>query len=474
MRRIALLSVLPVALLAQAAPPPETGAAPAPAQAPAAAQILDGRTAASLGLKHAWQVGLPRDPRAAWGGLSITPSTEAQPASPVSEVVVWDGSGVVLCVDGLSGKLRWQNQPTSSAQRYESVTRSMIEGRDLLLALGDHRLVALDRNTGEVMGVSAYRHNPSTGAVSMGNMLAFGAKGRNLSLLRVFEEDIPRYAPEKVAPGRIQGLPKTTVSRREVMCTEIRSIGLKGKPAAAPVVLGQGLVLQTSEDGEICVLNPATGVKSWRLELPGRIRTAGAVTEDAALVGADDQYLRCLDLGTGRVRWKWFALAPLHRPILATPEFVMTQVPGTGLVALRTRLEGQDQQSHLDGEVLWKNEAVIGDPVMRVRSGVLVWDASARSLSLVDTANGKVRETVSLPGVRSVTASAPTDGDLILLQDDGRMQRCSPLDPLPKPASRTRGTESAGDEAAAPDAASEEAPASAPAEAPAESTEPGR
>jgi hypothetical protein len=329
--------------------------------------------------------------------------------------------------------------------------------------------VSFDRSTGEVMGVSAYRHNPSTGGVSMGNMLAFGAKGRNLSLLRVFEEDIPRYAPEKTAPGRIQGLPKTDVARREIMCTEIRSIGLKGKPAAAPVALGHGLVLQTTEEGEICVLNPATGVKSWRMELPGRIRTAGAVTDDAALVGADDQYLRCLDLATGRVRWRWFALAPLNRPILATPDIVVTQVPGTGLVALRTRLDGQDHQSHLDGQVLWTTASVTGDPVMRVRGGVLVWDAAARSLALVDTANGKVRETVSLPGVRSVTASAATDGDLILLQDDGRMQRCSPLDPLPVPHAKAHAPETAPASEAAPAAGSDGAEPPA-----ADSTEPGR
>jgi outer membrane protein assembly factor BamB len=470
MRRIALLSVVSIALLAQAAPPSETGASPTPGEPTGSPQIMDGRTAARLGLKHVWQVGLPRDERSLWSGISLSPGATTDGAATLGEVVVWDQAGVLLCVDGLSGKLRWQNQPTSTPQRYESVTRSVIEGRDLLLALGDHRLVAFDRGTGEVMGVSAYRHNPSTGAVGMGNMLAFGAKGRNLSLVRVFEEDVPRHAPERMAPGRIQGLPKSEMARREIVCHEIRSIGLKGKPAAAPLSLGRGLVLQTSEDGEICVLNPVNGVKSWRMELPGRISTPGAVTDGSVIVGADDQYLRCLDLATGQVLWKWFALAPLNRPILASEELVLTQVPGTGLVALRARPGSQERQSHLDGEVAWKNDAVTGDPIMRVRGGVLVWDGGGRSLLLLDTANGKVRESVSLPDVRSVTASAPTDGDLILLQADGRMQRCSPLDRMPakQPTAPANVTEPAADmPAEAPDET---------AEAPAASTssEPGR
>ncbi|NBX25688.1 MAG: hypothetical protein EBQ99_06510 [Planctomycetes bacterium] len=472
MRRIALLSVVSFALLAQAAPPSGTEAPPAPAEPSGSPQIMDGRTAASLGLKHVWQVGLPRDERSSWGGLSMSHGAATEGTAPLGEVVVWDQSGVLLCVDGVSGKLRWQNQPTSTPQRYESVTRSMIEGRDLLLALGDHRLVAFDRSTGEVMGVSAYRHNPSTGAVGMGNMLAFGAKGRNISLVRVFEEDVPRQAPERMAPGRIQGLPKTEMARREIICHEIRSIGLKGKPAAAPLSLGHGLVLQTSEDGEICVLNPASGVKSWRMELPGRISTTGAVTGSSVIVGSDDQYLRCLDLATGKVLWKWFALSPLQRPILASEELVLTQVPGTGLVALRSRPAGQERQSHLDGEVIWKNDTVTGDPIMRVRGGVLVWDGSARSLSLVDAANGKVRESVHLPDVRTVTASAPTDGDLILLQADGRMQRCSPLDPMPvaPPKSEAKATSPAAE---TPAEASEDTGEAAAEAAPA-SSEPGR
>jgi hypothetical protein len=139
-------------------------------------------------------------------------------------------------------------------------------------------------------------------------------------------------------------------------------------------------------------------------------------------------------------------------------------------VALRARPGSQERQSHLDGEVVWKSDAVTGDPIMRVRGGVLVWDGGGRSLLLLDTANGKVRESVSLPDVRSVTASAPTDGDLILLQADGRMQRCSPLDRMPakQPTAPANVTEPAAD-----------TPAEAPdetAEAPAASTssEPGR
>lgn len=437
MRRIASLSVLTIALLAHASAPPQAPAPQNPTSTPAGVQILDGRTAASLGLRHVWQVGLPKAERAGWDGVSLNKASAGENAASLSEVSVWDAAGVVLCVDGTTGKLRWQSQPTSVPQRYESVNGAMIEGRDLLLAVGDHRLVAFDRNSGEVMGVSPYRHNPATAAVSMGNMLAFGAKGRNLSLIRIFEEDVPKYAPERQAPGRINGLPKSQVARKDILCNEVRSIGLKGKPAAAPVRAGNGVLLQTSEDGEVCVLEPSSGRKIWQMQVPGKIATAAAIADGWVFMGADDQYLRCLDLETGKVRWKWFALAPLNRPILATSDLVFTQVPGTGLVALRTAVTGDKTQNNLDGEIAWKSESVTGDPVTRIRDGVLVWDAATRTLSLVDHANGKVRQSVGLPAVTSVTCSSPIDGDLILLEESGRMQRCSAAEPMPKPAVKT-------------------------------------
>lgn len=443
MRRFARLLTLPLALLSAANPPPEQAdVLPKPVGSPEGV-VIPARMAAEFGLRNEWHAMIPRAQGEGWVGISLGFDPTSKDRVP-SEVTAWDTGGVMVCVEGDTGKLRWQVQPTSLPQRYESVLRAEIEKLDVLLALGDHRLIAMDRRSGELLGVSNYSHDPRTAATRKGDLLAYGSSGRNLSIIKIYQEDIPDRVEERVAPGQLPKSRKPRVARHEIVCSEVRSVGLDGRPTTAPLDTGDGSMLMTSLDGEVCVVNLLDGHKRWHMKIPGTITAASAVSQGHAFVGADDQYLRSISLENGRVAWKWFAPAPLTRSVMAAGDLVLTQIPGTGLVALRSTVGSeQDANAHLDGQVVWRSDAVTGDPLTRTRDGVLVWDAESHELWLVDAANGQVRRTCSLPTVQKVVVSSPVDGDVVLLTQSGEIQRCSPLRPTPPPAPPTVSAESA-------------------------------
>jgi hypothetical protein len=72
----------------------------------------------------------------------------------------------------------------------------------------------------------------------------------------------------------------------------------------------------------------------------------------------------------------------------------------------------------------------VGDGLTRTQDGIVTWCATTRTLSLVESQTGAVRESRSLPDVVSMHATAATNGDLLMLTTDGRVQRCPPLHPI--------------------------------------------
>jgi outer membrane protein assembly factor BamB len=356
--------------------------------------------------------------------------------SPLGDaVVVWDSSGAFLSTDASTGDLRWQSQPIAETQRVGSVVSLDIQGKPILLAVGDARLVAMDPATGENVGVSGYTHAPVTGALATGEQVVFGSSGRHLSWLRVIERRFPRRDQPKIEPGRVNRFSDAGgVARTEIVNYETRSIGLDGAAAAAPVAGPDGDLVVTSDRGEVCRVDPRSGKKKWRVQVPGTISAAAALLDGRVYMGADDQYLRAFDYLKGHGLWKWFAPGPLRRPILAIGDLVLTQVPDTGLVALAALPTDKAGSVKPDGEQLWTCPEVTGDPVTRNREGVVTWDAMTRTLALVDARNGKLRRSEQLPGVEMLRSTNPLDGNLYMLHADGRLQRCSVLEPMPAPA----------------------------------------
>lgn len=111
-----------------------------------------------------------------------------------------------------------------------------------------------------------------------------------------------------------------------------------GAGVSAQPVIYQETIYAGTEEGTVLALNK-TRDRVWALT-DGIFRTDGPIVADLAAddfglyVASMDTKLYCLDRGSGKIRWRYFAGAPLDTPPVATKDTVYQYVNGKGLVAI--------------------------------------------------------------------------------------------------------------------------------------------
>jgi outer membrane protein assembly factor BamB len=105
----------------------------------------------------------------------------------------------------------------------------------------------------------------------------------------------------------------------------------------------QGVVYAGTLDGKVWAINEQ-GSGIWSLPDGSHVfRAAGPIHADLKIddfglyVASEDGSLYCVDRGTGRVKWTYFAGTPLDVAPVVTPSVVYQYVPGTGVVAIDKR-----------------------------------------------------------------------------------------------------------------------------------------
>jgi outer membrane protein assembly factor BamB len=238
-----------------------------------------------------------------------------------------------------------------------------------------------------------------------------------------------------------------------VVLRQIRAMQMRGSFESAPVGGANDVLVVTTGRGEVSCVNKDSGAVLWQTKLAGGVVATPALSNGTVFVGSKDQYLRAFDVTGGRTLWKWFAPAELDNPPAVCGDLVLVQVPGAGLAALRANASDKP-----DGDLKWMNEKAVGNAISRNAEGVLCWDAASTTLSLIDDRTGGVRQTIHAPNMQTVWCSAPVNGDLLMLNRDGRLQRCrtasmlvvaSPVSAAkaPKAAETPEANTEAGDEA---------------------------
>ena len=111
----------------------------------------------------------------------------------------------------------------------------------------------------------------------------------------------------------------------------------QGSIVAAPVVFGD--IIYTGDDrGEVDAVNTSR-IQTWDTD-HGVFLTGGAITADlradesGLYVASNDTKLSCINRTTGKLKWQFFAGAPLGDAPVLTPDTVYLMTPNHGLVAI--------------------------------------------------------------------------------------------------------------------------------------------
>ena len=171
-------------------------------------------------------------------------------------------------------------------------------------------------------------------------------------------------------------------------------------------------VLVAAARGTYAMLLSDTGGLLWRGRTFDAVTADPSFAEAAALVASEDGSLYALDFNTGQDLWVHQTTTPLTEPAFPLGRNVYLPVPGQALLAL-------DATS---GEVLWRIETLGGRdtlPVMAMDDDLLAVRGNA--LLVLDPDDG--REKLSLPTADPVRIIEGPNDSLLLVTDDGRVNR---------------------------------------------------
>ena len=161
---------------------------------------------------------------------------------------------------------------------------------------------------------------------------------------------------------------------------------IRGRPAFL-----RGVVYFATTAGSVYALNgdrstPWSGLPNGAFQADRSVAADLAVDDYAVYVASTDSKLYALDRGTGKVRWQYFAQAPLMDAPVVTADSVYQAVPGEGMVKLA-------KESGVVGieyrEPLWTAKGVT--QVVAFGGGNVYGVGSGGRIVAIDDATGEVK-----------------------------------------------------------------------------------
>lgn len=127
----------------------------------------------------------------------------------------------------------------------------------------------------------------------------------------------------------------------------------------APVTAGD-LILWGARDGIIRACDAESGKLRWSTYTGGAIRFPPEVTADGVYVGSGDGWIYCLEIATGKTRWR-FRAAPIERKILVHGRLLSTWPVGGGILVDEGVVYGAAGIASYDGTHVYALDARTGD-----------------------------------------------------------------------------------------------------------------
>ena len=192
-------------------------------------------------------------------------------------------------------------------------------------------------------------------------------------------------------------------------------------------------IVSTSTDGNVLSLDLNQAKELWSFPLTSEVIAPIGYGTNAIRVGDEqlertsvfiagsDQYLRSVDLHTGKSRWNILTTASLTDSPYFRKGVVYQRIPSVGLGAYNAFPDV------LSGEQLWIADDVFGTIITTTKRGQLVsWDQKNSLLQIVDTRKGGVVSSISLPNVKTLLSDSTSNGSLYILTNDDVLIRLAP------------------------------------------------
>ena len=269
--------------------------------------------------------------------------------------------------------------------------------------------VASSSLAGSTKPFQALRWVPNTSALTTSNTLVYGSSKGDLVWLN------PKTG---IVTSRYQI--GNSVCSTPVLAEGIRNLDGRSR----------NLIIGTSADGAVIAIDRDSILKEWGFKLTAAVtasvnyQTNPSIIEGETLprssvfIAGQDQYLRAVDLHTGKPRWKVLTSSPLENSPAIYGDVLYQRIPSNGLACYETF------PNDYAGKLKWTAEDVNGNVITTTSQGRLVcWDDNTKQLQILDSHIGAVTASVSLPTAKQVLASDATNGALFILTEDGDIIR---------------------------------------------------
>ena len=189
-------------------------------------------------------------------------------------------------------------------------------------------------------------------------------------------------------------------------------------------------IITPAADGSVIAVDANRVTQIWMLKLLDAVETPIAcdtnhktldgetIPRTSVFISGSDQYLRSVDMHTGKPRWKVLCTSPLTDTAVLHDGSLYQRVPQSGLMCFKAFPQTSS------GELLWIAENVSGNVITTNSKGRLIcWDSSNRILQVVDTRLGGVVSTLPIPNAKSLIADNDVMGSLYIITEDDMLLR---------------------------------------------------
>ncbi len=339
---------------------------------------------------------------------------------------VVDSDDYLIRYDRRTGQWLWSTPVGNKVFKLHGITEFSSQNR--VLVLSDGAVYVVEKATGNYPSSSGNTNAAFSGdkrmlplkwtantpsVITDGTFLIYGSNGGDLVWFNpAIGFDVQRYNI-----GSSVGSPPALVHG-------IRNNTNENKRSA---------VIASSKEGNVSAVDVKSASGLWNLQLTSPVtakvaygtNTSTLYDEDfertSIFIAGTDQYIRAVDLHTGKRRWNILTSAPLTDSPFFLNDQIYQRIPQKGLASY-VAFPGS-----LSGEQSWLASDVRGTPITTTKDGKLVcWDQNKRLLQIVDPRKGGIVSSLSIPTAKIVLADSPKNGSLQILTNDELLFRLVP------------------------------------------------